>query len=1113
MAQEDVRLSGTFLDSAGNALADKTVTLFSEGTITPALATDTTDSSGEWDFTRTTPGRYDVQLVTGTQTYRILGRDKFQVTELQARNATSLTQPAGIFTNTYTNGGAAAAGLTAIHSFRPATESSGVESAVAGVNGSSVYNDFQLTNSATTPEDFIAGRLAFEAVDVANGSEDSKLNLWTMKAGTLTEVLHLDGTSLHPETTDGVSLGTSALNFSDLFLDSGAVVNFDSGNLTLTHSAGLLTVSGGLTVTGATTLNGNVTLGSDAADVITVNGTVSGASAVIFEGTASVSETSLDVVNPTADATIKLPAMSAGTYFLPVLDTVSTTAISSTPEELNILDGATVVVAEINYLDLGATAVGTAIASKAVVLDASKDYTGINNLTIAGELDAATLDLSSSADIAGDLVLSGGADGALQFTNAGENSIKIPDNQASALIIEEANNAYLIFDTANSSESVSIGTGVSGTAISIGHSTSTTTVNDDLVVTGDLTINGTTTTVDTTNTLVTDNLLELNSGATSNANDSGIIIERGSTGNNAILMWDESATGFTVGTTTATADSTGNLANFAAAPFTAAAITGTVLTGTTSGVFASDMTITSGSIVSASGAITFVDENLATTGTVATGALTVGGLGVITNGNGLVVGHTAKVVATGVTSEFQYVGTGADDTAFLHYLASTNKDMAPTYRFVKNANATVGTNSTSVVDDERVGEIRWLATDGTDADTIIAQYYVETDDASPEAGGIGAAHVWKNTPGGGTGGLTENMRLTAAGDLSIGLANKLMFDITGTGDTYIYQESADDLHIVVGDVAMMQFDQDIGAAVISAAGSAPLDQALLSLRGAFTSGGGGTDAEYLLLGGTLNSASGDTRNVGIINIDSQINTQDVDETTTAVASLIVNEPNIDKGTNHEITTAASIYVVDAPTEGDQNYALHIASGAVGVAGSAGTDGQVLTSGGANANAAWEDAAAGGLAHASQFRITTGFTGTATPITSNWEEVDTDGYDQLGTAVTESSGIFTFPATGIYYVTWECDVFSDGQGATTAVTGELQTSVNAGSGDDYDTAARWRTSLYASNAVNNGYCSFIFDVTSTTTHKVRASITANAATVNGQTAQNRNALTFIKLGET
>ena len=82
MAQEDVRLSGTFLDSAGNAIADKTVTLFAEGTITPALDTDTTDSSGEWDFTRATPGRYDVQLVSGTQTYRVLARDKFQVSEL-----------------------------------------------------------------------------------------------------------------------------------------------------------------------------------------------------------------------------------------------------------------------------------------------------------------------------------------------------------------------------------------------------------------------------------------------------------------------------------------------------------------------------------------------------------------------------------------------------------------------------------------------------------------------------------------------------------------------------------------------------------------------------------------------------------------------------------------------------------------------------------------------------------------------------------------------------------------------------------------------------------------------------------------------------------------------
>ena len=81
----------------------------------------------------------------------------------------------------------------------------------------------------------------------------------------------------------------------------------------------------------------------------------------------------------------------------------------------------------------------------------------------------------------------------------------------------------------------------------------------NLTLSGNLTVNGTTTTVATTNTTITDNLLELNSGAGSNANDSGILIERGSTGDNAIMAWDESADKFIVGTTTATNTATGDL--------------------------------------------------------------------------------------------------------------------------------------------------------------------------------------------------------------------------------------------------------------------------------------------------------------------------------------------------------------------------------------------------------------------------------------------------------------------------------------------------------------------------------------------------------------------------
>ena len=99
----------------------------------------------------------------------------------------------------------------------------------------------------------------------------------------------------------------------------------------------------------------------------------------------------------------------------------------------------------------------------------------------------------------------------------------------------------------------------SGSTTALTFSGANLTSSGNLVVGGNLTVNGSTTTVNSTNTTLDDNLLELNSGATSNANDTGIIMERGSTGDNAIIAWDESEDKFIVGTTTATASDTGNL--------------------------------------------------------------------------------------------------------------------------------------------------------------------------------------------------------------------------------------------------------------------------------------------------------------------------------------------------------------------------------------------------------------------------------------------------------------------------------------------------------------------------------------------------------------------------
>ena len=115
-----------------------------------------------------------------------------------------------------------------------------------------------------------------------------------------------------------------------------------------------------------------------------------------------------------ASNTLTLPSTGGDSRLLSATSTATVTnktltspkinenvAVTSTASELNILDGATVVVAEINALDIGSTAVGTAVASKAVILDSSKDYTGIRNLTITGEIDAATGDFSGAVDIAG----------------------------------------------------------------------------------------------------------------------------------------------------------------------------------------------------------------------------------------------------------------------------------------------------------------------------------------------------------------------------------------------------------------------------------------------------------------------------------------------------------------------------------------------------------------------------------------------------------------------------------------------------------------------------------------------------------------------------------------
>ena len=60
------------------------------------------------------------------------------------------------------------------------------------------------------------------------------------------------------------------------------------------------------------------------------------------------------------------------------------------------------------------------------------------------------------------------------------------------------------------------------------------------------------------------------------------------------------------------------------------------------------------------------------------------------------------------------------------------------------------------------------------------------------------------------------------------------------------------------------------------------------------------------------------------------------------------------------------------------------------------------------------AAGGGITEADEWRITSDYTGTSAFLTANWSRVS-GNFDKIGTGMSQSSGLFAFPSTGIWWV--------------------------------------------------------------------------------------------------
>ena len=355
-------------------------------------------------------------------------------------------------------------------------------------------NDIDLGTASLEFKDmFIDGTAHIDTLDVdVNATVAGTLGV----TGALTGTNITASTAFLPDASDGASLGTTSLEFSDLYLADGAVIGLgDDQDVTLTHVAD----------TGVLLNSTNKIQFNDASQFI------HGSSATVLSLGATdeidLTATAIDI-NGTAD--ISGNTTVGGT----LTSTGKITADAGIDIDNFNIDGTTIALSSGDMtVDAAGDIILDADGADVLLKDDGTQYGALTNnsgnlIIKSGSTTAATFTgantalagtLSATAISVGDGNITNVGDIAVDSISADDTDINVAvtDNSATAFTIKQGSDAYLIVDTANSSESVSIGTGVSGTAVTIGHGTSEVTIGDNLTVSGNLTVTGTQTIVDT----------------------------------------------------------------------------------------------------------------------------------------------------------------------------------------------------------------------------------------------------------------------------------------------------------------------------------------------------------------------------------------------------------------------------------------------------------------------------------------------------------------------------------------------------------------------------------------------------------------------------------------
>jgi hypothetical protein len=360
-------------------------------------------------------------------------------------------------------------------------------------------------------------------------------------AGTVTGATLTDGTLsiASGSITSAVNITASATATANIFTDGTA--SMQSGALTgVTNITASGTITGDLTgdVTGTVSSIANHIIDSDS---------MTGASATNVASAESIkSYVDTEIATAVSASDLDFQGDSGGALSID-LDSESLTIAGGTG--LSTVGSGNGVTVSLDNTAVTAGNYGTTTAIPVLTIDAQGRVTA-----------ASTAAISTSWTLAGD---SGSQ------VVAGGDTVTIAGGTNITSVVGATDTATLNLDTTLTgmtagtfSGSVTAGTLTDGTfSVNAGAITGATTVAaQDLTLSGNLTVNGTTTSVSSTNTTISDTLIELQSGLSgANSSDIGIILERGTTGDNGFMGWDESEDKFAFSTTTASGTSTGDL--------------------------------------------------------------------------------------------------------------------------------------------------------------------------------------------------------------------------------------------------------------------------------------------------------------------------------------------------------------------------------------------------------------------------------------------------------------------------------------------------------------------------------------------------------------------------